>query len=63
MVCRVVCGLAEVMATFLPTRALVSVDFPALGRPTRTENPAWYPPNGSPPSALFCLLTWNSLLH
>src|SRR5919205_702012 len=63
MVCRVVCGLAEVMATFLPTSALVRVDLPALGRPTSTENPAWYLPNGSPPSALFCLLTWNSLLH
>jgi hypothetical protein len=40
MVWRVVCGFAEVMATFWPTRAFVNVDFPAFGRPTRTENPA-----------------------
>jgi hypothetical protein len=40
MVCRVVCGLLEVMVTFWPTIALVSVDLPALGRPTRQANPA-----------------------
>ncbi|BAS12139.1 hypothetical protein AHiyo8_04420 [Arthrobacter sp. Hiyo8] len=44
IVCLVVCGFAEVMATFWPTKALVRVDLPALGRPTRTENPAWKPP-------------------
>ena len=33
---RVVCGLAEVMAIFSPTSALVSVDLPAFGRPTIT---------------------------
>src|SRR5699024_12190742 len=42
MVWRVVWGLLEVMATLSPTRALVSVDFPALGRPTRQANPARY---------------------
>ena len=30
----------EVMATFCPTRALVSVDLPTLGRPTNETNPA-----------------------
>ena len=40
IVCRVVSGFDEVMATFCPTRALVSVDLPALGRPTRQANPA-----------------------
>src|SRR6478609_7922625 len=62
MVCRVVCGLAEVMATFFPTNALVRVDLPALGLPTRTENPARKPPKSSCSAALFFLLTWNSLL-
>lgn len=37
--CRVVCGLLEVIATFEPTRAFVSVDLPALGRPTKQANP------------------------
>ena len=36
---RVVCGRSEVMATLRPTRALVRVDLPALGRPTRQTNP------------------------
>ena len=36
---RVVCGLSEVIATFVPTSALVSVDLPALGRPTNDANP------------------------
>ena len=40
IVCRVVCGFELVMATFCPTSALVSVDLPALGRPTRQANPA-----------------------
>ena len=31
---RVVCGFEEVMTTLVPTRALVSVDLPALGNPT-----------------------------
>ena len=36
---RVVCGLSEVMAILLPTSALSSVDFPALGRPTKQAKP------------------------
>ena len=36
---RVVCGLLEVMATFSPTSALVRVDLPALGRPTKQAKP------------------------
>ncbi len=36
---RVVCGLSEVITTFWPTRALVSVDLPALGRPTNDAKP------------------------
>ena len=36
---RVVCGLSEVIATLVPTRALVRVDLPALGRPTNEANP------------------------
>src|SRR6266487_3906786 len=36
---RVVCGLALVMTILLPTRALVSVDLPAFGRPTKQQNP------------------------
>ncbi len=36
---RVVCGREEVMATFVPTRALVRVDLPALGRPTKEAKP------------------------
>ncbi len=38
-VCLVVCGRLEVMATFVPTNALVSVDLPVLGRPTKQTNP------------------------
>ena len=37
--CRVVCGFDDVIATFSPTRALVSVDLPALGRPTKHAKP------------------------
>ncbi|GAA4876899.1 hypothetical protein GCM10023222_36710 [Saccharopolyspora cebuensis] len=37
--CRVVWGLLEVIATFEPTKALVSVDLPALGLPTKQANP------------------------
>ena len=40
MMCRVVCGLVEVMAIFCPTIALVRVDLPAFGRPTKQANPA-----------------------
>src|SRR6266496_6681700 len=40
--CRVVCGRLLVMATFAPTSALVSVDFPEFGRPTTQANPARY---------------------
>src|SRR5437867_6087829 len=36
---RVVCGLAETMETFCPRMRLRSVDFPALGRPTRATTP------------------------
>ena len=37
--CRVVCGRLEVIATLVPTSALVSVDLPALGRPTKQAKP------------------------
>ena len=40
IVCRVVWGLLDVIATLLPTSALVSVDLPAFGRPMRHANPA-----------------------
>ena len=36
---RVVCGLELVITTLLPTSALVSVDFPAFGRPTNDAKP------------------------
>ena len=39
MVWRVVCGRADMIATFSPTRAFVRVDLPALGRPTRQAKP------------------------
>ena len=39
MACRVVCGLLEVIATLLPTSALVSVDLPVLGLPTKQAKP------------------------
>ena len=39
MVCRVVCGRIDVIATLVPTRAFVSVDFPVLGRPTKHTKP------------------------
>jgi hypothetical protein len=39
MVCRVVCGRLEVIATFEPTSALVKVDFPVFGRPTKQTKP------------------------
>ena len=37
--CRVVCGLDEVITIFWPTRAFVSVDLPAFGRPTKQAKP------------------------
>src|SRR5262245_55378168 len=37
---RVVCGFGVTMATFVPTRAFSSVDFPTLGRPTMATVPA-----------------------
>src|SRR5262249_45056373 len=37
---RVVCGFGVTMATFVPTRAFRSVDFPTLGRPTMATVPA-----------------------
>ena len=46
--CRVVCGLDEAIAILLPTRALVRVDLPALGRPTKQANPER---NGCPSDA------------
>jgi hypothetical protein len=39
MVCRVVCGRFEVIATLVPTSALVSVDLPVFGLPTKHTNP------------------------
>ena len=36
---RVVCGRDEVIATLVPTSALVRVDLPALGRPTKDAKP------------------------
>lgn len=39
MVCRVVCGRFEVIATLVPTSAFVRVDFPVLGRPTKHTKP------------------------
>ena len=39
-VCRVVCGRPEVIAILAPTSAFVSVDLPALGRPTKQAKPA-----------------------
>src|SRR5215216_7681047 len=36
---RVVCGFDEAMTIFWPTNALVSVDLPAFGRPTRQAKP------------------------
>lgn len=41
IVCRVVCGRLDVIATFEPTSALVSVDFPVFGRPTKQTKPEW----------------------
>ena len=40
MMCRVVCGLLEVIAIFCPMIALVRVDLPAFGRPTKHAKPA-----------------------
>jgi hypothetical protein len=37
---RVVCGFELVIATFSPTSALVSVDLPTFGRPTKETKPA-----------------------
>src|SRR5215216_5163631 len=37
--CRVVCGFEDAMTIFWPTSALVSVDFPAFGLPTRHAKP------------------------
>ena len=39
MACRVVCGFDDVMAILPPTMALVSVDLPVLGRPTKQAKP------------------------
>ncbi len=37
---RVVCTLCVTMASFCPTSALSSVDFPAFGAPISATNPA-----------------------
>jgi hypothetical protein len=37
----VVCGLCVTIATFSPTKAFSSVDFPALGRPMMETKPEW----------------------
>src|SRR4051812_48732374 len=37
---RVVCGLSETMAIFVPMMRLRSVDLPAFGRPMMETNPA-----------------------
>ena len=39
LACRVVCGRDDVIAIFDPIRALVSVDLPAFGRPTKQAKP------------------------
>ncbi len=39
MACRVVCGRLDVIAIFDPISAFVSVDLPALGRPTKQAKP------------------------
>ena len=39
---RVVCGRGETMLTLAPTRALISVDLPTLGRPMTAMVPARY---------------------
>ncbi len=39
---RVVCGLSLVMTILDPTSALVRVDLPALGRPTKAQKPERY---------------------
>src|SRR5262249_12098174 len=39
MRCRVVCGRLEVMLIRAPTRPLISVDLPTLGRPTTATSP------------------------
>ena len=39
MAWRVVCGRDDVIAILAPISALVSVDLPALGRPTKHANP------------------------
>ena len=39
MVCRVVCGRFDVIATLVPTSALVSVDLPVFGLPTKQTKP------------------------
>src|SRR4051794_17447938 len=36
---RVVCGLSDTIASFVPTMRLSSVDLPALGRPMRDTKP------------------------
>jgi hypothetical protein len=36
----VVCGLEEVIATLVPTRAFINVDLPTFGLPTKQANPA-----------------------
>ena len=44
--CRVVCGRDDVIAIFDPISALVSVDLPAFGRPTKQAKPERNPASG-----------------
>ena len=39
MRCRVVCGLSETIATFVPVSAFTSVDLPTFGRPATATKP------------------------
>src|SRR4051812_40035374 len=51
---RVVWGRDEVIATFVPTSAFVSVDLPTLGRPTKHANPDRNPSGSSAGVELPC---------
>jgi hypothetical protein len=44
---RVVCGRFDVIATFAPTSAFISVDLPVFGRPTKQTKPEWNSLTGS----------------
>ena len=53
---RVVCGLAETMATFSPVRTLRSVLLPALGRPRMATNPDFKGENA--PDSVYDVSGW-----